>query len=283
MVGPLVDAYGRKRACIVYCALEVLINYIEHFPSFTLLAVGRVLGGISTCLLFSAFECWMVAQHRAESNERPEAFSNDPLEFPEALLSSTFSIAAIGNGILAVLAGVVAQVAADALGEIGPFQVAITLTLFAGVSIAFLWPENFGQTVYAEGRPVPGFSGALRAVRADPNMLQLGLAYSLFEGAMYTFGMLSSNRFLILRSVPLGADPSVRSGDRGFPHRNCLLESYDVRCARGKALRHAPAERDRGGHHHRGITRLGDVHALCQPRKPLPSSFPVTRTHVVPR
>lgn len=43
--------------------------------------------------------------------------------FPEDWLKSTFSAATMGNGIMAVLAGVVAQVAADKLGDIGPFQV----------------------------------------------------------------------------------------------------------------------------------------------------------------
>ncbi|CAM9608883.1 unnamed protein product, partial [Ectocarpus sp. 8 AP-2014] len=44
---------------------------------------------------------------------------------------------------MAVLAGVVAQVAADKLGDIGPFQVAIALTLLA-LSLLMLWEENYG-------------------------------------------------------------------------------------------------------------------------------------------
>jgi MFS family permease len=59
--GPLVDRYGRKRACLVYAALEVVINLLEHVNSFPLLLLGRVLGGISTSLLFSAFEAVSVA------------------------------------------------------------------------------------------------------------------------------------------------------------------------------------------------------------------------------
>ncbi|CAN0360361.1 unnamed protein product, partial [Ectocarpus fasciculatus] len=68
--------------------------------------------------------------------------------FPEEWLTSTFSAATVGNGIMAVLAGVVAQVAADKLGDIGPFQasraaVAIALTLLA-LSLLMLWEENYG-------------------------------------------------------------------------------------------------------------------------------------------
>ena len=63
-IGPYVDRYGRKRACLVYVGLEVLINVLEHFNHMPLLLLGRILGGVSTSLLFSAFEAWMVTEHR---------------------------------------------------------------------------------------------------------------------------------------------------------------------------------------------------------------------------
>ncbi|CAN0514113.1 unnamed protein product [Laminaria digitata] len=90
--------------------MKVVINALEHIPDMRLLIMGRVLGGISTSLLFTAFESWMVSEHRKQG-------------FPEEWLASTFSAATVGNGIMAVLAGVIAQVASDKLGDIGPFQV----------------------------------------------------------------------------------------------------------------------------------------------------------------
>ncbi len=65
---------------------QVIGNLLEHFPNMHALLFGRVVGGISTCLLFSAFESWMVAEHRK-------------CGFPEELLSSTFSIASSGDEI----------------------------------------------------------------------------------------------------------------------------------------------------------------------------------------
>ena len=44
--------------CIVFCLLEVGINLLEHVNDFHLLALGRVMGGISTNILFTAFETW---------------------------------------------------------------------------------------------------------------------------------------------------------------------------------------------------------------------------------
>lgn len=49
---------------------KVVINALEHIPDMRLLLLGRVLGGISTSLLFSAFESWMVSQHRKQGEEQ---------------------------------------------------------------------------------------------------------------------------------------------------------------------------------------------------------------------
>jgi len=55
------------------------------------------MGGVSTSLLFSAFESWVTAVHRKRG-------------FPAAWLEETFAIATMGNGLMAVLAGIIAQV-----------------------------------------------------------------------------------------------------------------------------------------------------------------------------
>ena len=77
-LGSLVDKFGRKRSCIVYCILEIIINWLEHYSSFEILLLGRVLGGISTNLLFSAFESWMATEHRKRG-------------FPEEWMAKTYS------------------------------------------------------------------------------------------------------------------------------------------------------------------------------------------------
>lgn len=51
---------------------KVLINILEHIPDMRVLLLGRVLGGISTSLLFSAFESWMVSEHRKQGENDGE-------------------------------------------------------------------------------------------------------------------------------------------------------------------------------------------------------------------
>lgn len=54
---------GRKRAALTYCVTYTLGCLTKHFNSFWILAGGRVLCGVATSLLFSAFESWLVAEH----------------------------------------------------------------------------------------------------------------------------------------------------------------------------------------------------------------------------
>eukprot|EP00392_Amoebophrya_sp_AT5.2_P006166 g6176.t1 len=171
-LGIYVDKWGRRFGCIIFCLLEVIINVLEHVNNFPLLLVGRVLGGMTTSILFSAFESWMVTEHRKRG-------------FPEKLLESTFSIASAGNGLMAIKAGVIAQVAADIAGDIGPFQLAILLTIVTWGMVLF-WPENTGDATHLQDIS-SGFKQAMRLIRSSPGMLCLGLSQAFFEGAVYTF------------------------------------------------------------------------------------------------
>lgn len=181
--------------------VKIVINLLENVPDMTVLLVGRVLGGVSTSLLFSAFESWMVTEHRARGPSRTilKLLVEDPASKPDALFSctgftedllpKTFAIASEGNGILAVLAGFAAQGAADAFGEIGPFRVAVAVTTLAAVCVCF-WPENYGSPDAAKS---PSSSPASKAKsesgsRLSAEAIALGLCYSLFDGAMYVFG-----------------------------------------------------------------------------------------------
>jgi len=175
-LGSAVDKFGRKRSCIVYCVLEIIINTLEHSHDFGILLVGRVLGGISTNLLFSAFESWMTTEHHKRG-------------FPEKWLSITFSGASIGNGSMAIVAGILAQLLEDRLGHIGPFQGAIFLTVVA-LLLILRWEENYGEE--KEGDHTTSslyhqFVEGWKTTCSDKNIWKIGLIQALSEGGMYTF------------------------------------------------------------------------------------------------
>ena len=78
VAGPAIDKHGRRAGCLAYGLLYTLSCAVKHSSSFSVLMVGRVLGGAATSILYSAFESWMVAEHAAKA-------------FDPALLASTFS------------------------------------------------------------------------------------------------------------------------------------------------------------------------------------------------
>jgi MFS family permease len=173
-LGSFVDKFGRKNSCIVYCVLEIIINTLEHSHDFGILLFGRVLGGISTNLLFSAFESWMTTEHRKKG-------------FPEEWMSKTYSDMSIGNGSMAILAGIVAQVLEDRLGHIGPFQGAIALTVLA-LLLVLPWEENYGEKESDDDHSLyHQFKLGWGATLSNSHIWRIGMTQALSEGGMYTF------------------------------------------------------------------------------------------------
>jgi len=62
IVGAMADRLGRKRMCQLYCLLYIGSCVTKHSNDYYTLMLGRVLGGIATSLLFSAFESWLVCE-----------------------------------------------------------------------------------------------------------------------------------------------------------------------------------------------------------------------------
>ena len=170
-IGGLADKYGRRNMCLLYCVCYGAACITKLFPDYNILLLGRALSGISTSLLFSVFESWMVCEHHKQG-------------FDSSLLADTFSKATFGNGVVAVAAGLVANIAADLFGFAAPFVLAtVPLVLVAGVVSCF-WSENHGSQ---SGSMWHSLRRGFSLLRTDPKIAALGFAQSCFEGAMYTF------------------------------------------------------------------------------------------------
>jgi hypothetical protein len=168
LVGSWSDLLGRRFMCLVFCGVYALSALTKPINSFTMLFIGRLLSGVATSLLFTAFESWMVSEHRSRG-------------FPEALLTNTFSKVTLGNGIVAIAAGFVAQGAAECCGYAAPFLVAVPC-LAAAALLMTPWKENYGN---ADNRVLDSLKDGFRAVRSDVSLLALGACESLFESTIY--------------------------------------------------------------------------------------------------
>jgi predicted MFS family arabinose efflux permease len=170
-VGGLADKLGRKNMCILYSLCYIVACCTKLVPEYWTLMVGRFLSGVSTSLLFSVFESWMVCEHHKQG-------------FDVALLGETFSYATLGNGFVAVAAGLVANWAAADKHYVNPFMVAIAPLTVVAVVVFFTWGENYGNQQMSM---LSSLSRGMDLVRRDSRIAALGMGQSCFEGAMYTF------------------------------------------------------------------------------------------------
>ena len=184
-VGAMADKMGRKRACQLYCLLYFLSCVTKHAKDYWVLMLGRVLGGVATSLLFSSFESWMICEHTARGYEG-------------SAMGDTFSLMYFGNSICAIVAGMMAESAADlkALtptdsppwyygGYTAPFDLSAFFLIVGFGLISGMWNENYGEGSRDKGENQ--ISHALAIVYRDPGVLMTGVIVSLFEGCMYIF------------------------------------------------------------------------------------------------
>ena len=158
--------------------------------------IGRLLGGVATSLLFSIFEAWLIRSH-ADANLKH-------------MLGKSFSWAAYGNSVIAIVAGIMANKAANqfemitiqkdfiyAGGFLNPFDIALASLCLCGFFAATLWEENYGETSSSSGtnniskgdtgKWYDGLRTALTTTMASPDIYLCGIMSSLFEGSMYIF------------------------------------------------------------------------------------------------
>ncbi|KAL2912828.1 hypothetical protein HK105_207715 [Polyrhizophydium stewartii] len=176
-VGSVADRFGRKLGSALYCILYALSCLTKLSPDFTILMIGRLLGGVSTSLLFSVFESWMVAEHRSRG-------------FDESLLSETFAWSTFVNGFVAILSGVIANFVVDIWGLVSPFMVSVLFLMLSLAMIHSSWTENYGAKTAASASP--SFMEVVAVIRRDARIFAVGTMQFCFESAMYTFVFLWS-------------------------------------------------------------------------------------------
>lgn len=168
-IGSIADKYGRKFNVLVFVVTYTLSCMTKHSPDFNILMMGRLLAGIATSILFSAFESWLVSEH----NNRG---------FDPALISDTFSKAQFGNAVVAIVAGQAAGLAAGRFGKVAPFDTAAVVLGVTGAIVLLTWSENYGDNRQSVGG---GLRSAWTMMFADEKILLVGIIQSCFESAMY--------------------------------------------------------------------------------------------------
>ncbi|KAF8680523.1 MFS sugar transporter [Rhizoctonia solani] len=177
-VGVWADNYGRKRICMGFCvsyAISCFCTFVNWLP---VNLAGRVFGGISTSILFSCFDSWLVS-----AAQTANVSSQD--------LSSIFSSATLINGMVAAGMGVFSNgLVAKTQTFASPFAASALCLGIAWFLIASMWSENHGsrtESASADLLQIGRLKEAWSIVRQDSSMVVLGLVQTCFEGSMYLF------------------------------------------------------------------------------------------------
>lgn len=136
-VGALADRYGRKRACTLYCAIYSLSCLSVLSGDITVLFAGRALGGVSTTLLFTTFDAWMVAEVNRQGFEGG------------GRLSSILGEMSTANGFVAIGCGVASQVLVQMFGsEKAPFVASVVCLMLAALLISRYWVSTSREHLF---------------------------------------------------------------------------------------------------------------------------------------
>ncbi|KAI1840546.1 hypothetical protein JX266_013275 [Neoarthrinium moseri] len=188
--GILADRFGRRAACLTFCAIHSLSSLSVLSEAIPILVLGRMLGGVGITLLWTAFESWMVTEY----NARGLGFGQTAIR-----LSDMFGIMTTANCINAILAGVLAHCVVLALGsKTDPFMLGLALDAGAALLMLRTWKENRGvgaAMAVMEGEINSTSEGVsqrksswfrdLMASLQDRRILILSMVSSCFEGTIF--------------------------------------------------------------------------------------------------
>lgn len=116
--------------CLLFCGtytLSCLVTALCRSPFF--LFIGRILGGVSTSILYSAFESWMVTEWMTRD-----------LGSSGITLSYFFGVLTQANSVTAIVAGVFSEWLVEKTGTFkSPFLAVCVLLPLAACIIGKTW------------------------------------------------------------------------------------------------------------------------------------------------
>ena len=175
LCGPLSDGSidfsshgGRKQMTKAYAIITIVSNFTKFVRDFKVAVVGSILDGISTSLLFTVFDSWLVRSFRRSIAKTSPTLNFDPMlsmQIPQALATAEYSnnIIAIGSCLIATCVveatafhplfgtGKNPEGLEDALiyigGVLNPFTLSSFALVLCLISIYIFWGERFDDEI----------------------------------------------------------------------------------------------------------------------------------------
>lgn len=128
-VGQLADRFGRKRACLIYCATYTACCLSMLSDNLYILFAGKFCGGVSTTLLYSVFDAWMITEYHKRG-----------LEAEHLSLGTLYGWMTSLNSIVAITTGIVGEILVSFTGtKVSPFLLAVVVLGGTATWISSTW------------------------------------------------------------------------------------------------------------------------------------------------
>ncbi|CAO3589556.1 unnamed protein product [Absidia cylindrospora] len=175
ILGSLADLWGRRTVCLLFCATTIAALCLRLIGIFPVLVVSHIFSGTSTALMYSVFESWYVSEHTTKG-------------YPSAWRSRTFAASTFLNGLVAIIAGLIANILVSFWGVRAPYVFAIILLGLAGLMILISWSENYGESQGNHDiKMLNVLKQGCQVLFSNSNIIVLGAAQTFFECSMYIF------------------------------------------------------------------------------------------------
>lgn len=139
--------------------------------------VGRFAGGISTTLLYSVFEAWLITEYHQRG-----------LSQSKLKLGAIFGNMTTISSIVAILSGIIGDILVNFLGgRVWPFMASAACSGTAIVLILKSWKENYGGLQNSQSSSLADVKSGIQSILANARVVALGLTLTFFEGSMYLF------------------------------------------------------------------------------------------------
>ncbi|KAI7855304.1 hypothetical protein BDC45DRAFT_505898 [Circinella umbellata] len=201
--GSLADSWGRRRGCLLFCVTSFISLLLRLGNNYPLLFISHILSGMAASMQYSVFEAWYVAEHTAEN-------------LPSDWMARTFGKATFLNGLVAIIAGIVANGVVDHWGYTAPFIVSMGLVTVAAGMISSSFAENYGEKSTGKIQLTHTLMEGLQTLWRDSNILILGAAQTAFECAMYIFVLLYTPAIENAAAIYVGTDEKNQELPLGY-------------------------------------------------------------------
>ena len=185
---------GRRNAAAMFCVLYSVSCLTMLSRNYGILLIGRCIAGLSNSLLFSMLEGWYVHEHC------------ETYDFPKEWIPITFSHISFGSSILAVVAGILADVFVRwfSLSPAAPYVFAAPILLIAVGCMGLLSEDTAPKLSVSRAAMKKSCHLGLRTIVQNVDVFLIGTIQSLFESVLFVFVFIWTPALDVFHDIPLG-------------------------------------------------------------------------------